>query len=113
MSFKFTTSWKLLVKLTSFNIFTKFNEINPLDAFSNSSEASGVAQNCVKVADSALSYQLHVFSMFWNIGGSIASRLQSFLNVLINSSKELTLLEQRTLAQLLPVVLVVVDLLEL
>ena len=41
------------------------------------------------------------------------SRLQSFLNLLINSSKELTLLEQRTLAQLLLVVLVVVDLLEL
>ena len=46
-------------------------------------------------------------------GGSIPSRLQIFLNVLINSSKELTLLEQRTLAQLLLVVLVVIDLLEL
>ena len=113
MSFKFTTFWKLLLKLKSFKIFTKFNEINPLDAFSNSFEACGVARNCVKVADSALSYELHVFSMFWNIGRSIPSRLQSFLNFLINSSNELTLLEQRTLAQMLLVVLVVVDLLEL
>ena len=47
------------------------------------------------------------------MGGSIPSKLQSFLNFLLNSSKELTLLEQRTLAQLLLVVLVVVDLLEL
>ena len=44
--------------------------------------------------------------------GSIPSQLQRFLNFLSNSSKELTLLEQRTLAQLLLVVLVVVDLLE-
>ena len=51
--------------------------------------------------------------MFWDIGRSIPSRLERFLNFLINSSKELTLLEQRTLAQLLLVVLIVVDLLEL
>ena len=84
-----------------------------MDAFLNFSEASGVARNCVKLAESALSYELHVFSMFWNIGRSIPSRLESFLNFLINSSKELNLLEQRTLAQLLRAVLVVVDLLEL
>ena len=41
------------------------------------------------------------------------SRLESFLNFSINSCKELTLLEQRTLAQLLLVVLLFVDLLEL
>ena len=51
--------------------------------------------------------------MFWDIERGIPSRLESSLNVLINSSKELTLLEQRSLAQLLLVVLVVVDLLEL
>ena len=39
---KVTTFLKLLVKLKSFKIFTKLNEINPLDAFSNSSEGSGV-----------------------------------------------------------------------
>ena len=112
-SLQFTTFWKLLGKVKSFKILTRFNKKTPLDAFLNSSEASGIARNCVKVADSALSYELHVFSMFWNIGRSIPSRLESFLNFLINSSKELTVLVQRTLAQLLRVVFVVVDLLEL
>ena len=39
---KFTTFLKLHVKLKSFKIFTTLNEINPLDAFSNFSEDSGV-----------------------------------------------------------------------
>ena len=42
MLWKFTTYLKFLVNLKSFTIFTKLNEINPLDGFSNSSEASGV-----------------------------------------------------------------------
>ena len=41
-------SLKLHFNLKSFNIFTKLNEMNPLHAFANSSEASGVARNYVK-----------------------------------------------------------------
>ena len=113
MLFTFTIVLKLVFNLESFKILPKLIEINQLDAFSKSSAASGVARSCVKVCESALSYELHVFSMFWNIGGSIPSSSQSFFNFSINSSKELTLLEQRTLAQLLRVVLVVVNVLEL
>ena len=51
--------------------------------------------------------------LLFEVQGSIPSRLERFLNFSINSSKELILLEQRTLAQLLLVVLLVVDLLEL
>ena len=46
------------------------------------------------------------------VDGSIASRLRIFFNCSITLTKELTLLEQRTLAQLLLVLLVVVVLLE-
>ena len=53
------------------------------------------------------------FKTFLRVFGSIPSYLQSFSNFSLNSSKELTIMEQRTLAQLLHVVLVVVVLLEL
>ena len=55
----------------------------------------------------------NLFEGSLTIGRSIPRKFKSFPNFLINSSKELTLLEQRTLAQLLSVVLVVVVLLEL
>ena len=51
--------------------------------------------------------------VFFEVFGRIPSILQSFSNFSLNSSKGLTIMEQRTLAQLLRVVLVVVVLLEL
>ena len=53
------------------------------------------------------------FKTFLRVFGSIPSTLQSFSNFSLNSTKELTIMEQRTLAQLLHVVLFVVVLLEL
>ena len=76
-------------------------------------EASCVVVFALRSLHATLLQSSNLFEGSLTIGGSIPSRLQSFLNFSINSSKELTLLEQRTLAQLLLVVLVVVDLLEL
>ena len=52
------------------------------------------------------------FKPFFEGNRSIPSTFQSFFNFSLHSSKELTIKEQRTLAQLLRVVLVIVVLLE-
>ena len=53
------------------------------------------------------------FKTFFERNWKYTFNLQSFSNVSLNSSKELTIMEQRTLAQLLRVVLVVLVLLKL
>ena len=99
MSFKFTTFLKLLAKLKPFNILTKCNEKSPLDVFSNSSAASGVVVFAQRSRHATIYQMSNLFEGSLTIGRSIRSRLESFSNCLINSSNELTLLEQRTESQ--------------
>ena len=110
------SSWSLKPwqsALKSLKVFTKLNEIRALCVFSTSAAASGVARRCFSAPGAALFHFRIDLKLLFEVQGSIPSRLESFLNFSINSAKELTLLEQRTLAQLLLVVLVVVALLEL
>ena len=110
---EFTMFLKLVVKLKSFKIFSNLNEIRALFVFSKSAAAAGIARRRFSAPGAAL-FQFRIdLKLLFEVQGSIPSRLESFLIFLINSSKELTLLEQRTLAHLLLVVLVFVDLLEL
>ena len=110
---KFTTLLKLLVELKSFKIFTKLIEIKALGVLWQSAAASGVAHRRLSAPGAAL-FEFGIYlKLVFEVQGSIPSRLEGFLNFSIKSSKELTLREQRTLAQLLLIVLVVVDLLEL
>ena len=70
----------------------------------------------VVVAAARLELRSPRFKVISRVFGGIwkdTFNLQSFSNCSFNSSKELTIMEQRTLAQLLRVVLVVVVLLEL
>ena len=110
---KFSKILKLVFNLKCFKLITKLNGIHPLGAFSNSPEASGVVVLARRPLGAVLSQLLNLFEASMEVHGRIPSSLHSFLNISINSSEELTLLEQRSLSPLLRVALLVVFLPEL
>ena len=103
---KFTPFFNLLVKLKSSKVFTILIQINPLGALS----ASYLLEARLELRFPSFRISLKLLWTYKEVYLHIFNR---FLNLSINSSKELTLLEQRRLPQLLGVVLVVVNVLEL
>ena len=107
------TFLKLLVELKSFKIFTKLMKKTlwaPFGTLLKSPASSYLREGRFNLRSSSSRI---LFEGSLTIERSIPSRLVGFPNGLRNSSEERTLVEQRTLAQLLSVVLVVGNLLEL